>query len=321
MKPFSIFRAALEKEHDALSAFIERVDSTVIEEAVELLRHCKGRVAIIGMGKCGHVGKKLAATFVSTGTPATFVHPAEALHGDLGFIQPKDVALVLSNSGETKEIVDILPYIKRDTAAIVGMTGGLDSSLARQSDTVVNTQVTCEADSLNLAPTSSTTLMLAAGDALAVTLMQLNQFAEADYAKFHPGGSLGSKLLFEVDSLMHRDDELPLVEDDLPLHEAIIVMTAKRLGAAFVVDKYEKLCGIITDGDIRRAFQRGPDALEMPTNAIMSAHPRRITKDMSAIDALRLMEDDLISILVVVDDDGRPVGALHIHDLVRAGIA
>ena len=320
MDSFSAFRDALVIERDALSAFLERADAGVIETAVDLLGHCEGRVVVIGMGKCGHVGSKLAATFASTGTPATFVHPAEALHGDLGFVQRKDVALILSNSGETSEVVELLPYLKRDEVRIISMTSGLASSLARMSDVVIDTGVAREADPIDMAPTSSTTLMLAVGDALSVALMRRRGFAEKDYARYHPGGSLGRKLLYQVDTLMHRGDALPLVKEDVELHEAILEVTAKRLGAIFVVDDNGKLSGIVTDGDIRRAFQRGTDTLQIRTSAIMGAHPKRVTKDMLALDALRLMEDDQITILVVVDDEDKPVGALHIHDLVRAGI-
>lgn len=319
MNVLDAYTEALTLERDGLDAAITRADETVVE-AIELLYGCRGRVVVSGMGKCGYVGQKLAATFASTGTPATFLHPAEAIHGDLGYVDEDDVALVLSNSGETAEIVTMLPHLQRMGVKMVGMTGRPESTLGRASTVVVDTSVPREACPINMAPTTSTTTMLAVGDALAVVLMRKRDFGKQAYAVFHPGGSLGQKLLCTVEQLMHAGDEVPVVREDAIIRDAIYEITSKRLGATFVVDQQQRLAGILTDGDLRRIFQRDEHPLDLTVRACMTQRPITIRKEMLAVDALRLMEDKLITLLPVVDDREQVLGALHIHYLIRAGI-
>ncbi len=321
MDILAAYRQSLTLERDALSAFIARTDAAILP-AIDLLHGCRGRVAVVGMGKCGYVGRKLAATFSSTGTPAVYVHPAEALHGDLGFIGPDDVALILSNSGETSEICELLPHLKRRQLRAIAMTGRPGSTLGQYSDVVIDTSVAREADPIGMAPTASTTLMLAAGDALAAVLMARRGFTKEHYAACHPGGSLGQKLLCRVEELMHGGKDLPVVAEDVPLRDAIFEITSKRLGMTLVTNDRGGLAGIITDGDLRRIFQREPDALALPVRGLMTRNPRRIMRSALAVEALRFMEDCLITSLAVMEngDSDRAVGVLHIHDLVRAGI-
>ncbi len=319
MNLYNEFCQSLKYECEALQAVLQRIDEQVVE-AIEYLLECRGKIVVVGMGKCGHIGHKIAATFASTGTPAAYLHPAEALHGDLGFVAPQDVLLVLSNSGETDEITELLPHLKRLGVKMVALTGGLKSTLAQYSHAVIDTRVAREADPLNMAPTASTTAMLAVGDALAATMMKKRDFSKEDYAVFHPGGSLGLRLLCLVEELMHSGDALPLTREDALLKEAIFDMTAKRLGTTFVVDDARKLSGILTDGDLRRYFQSAPQSLDVPVSAVMANRPRHIHKDMLASEALKLMEDNLITVLPVLDEHEKPIGAVHIHDLVRAGI-
>lgn len=315
---FSI-RNALEIEHAALGAFIERLDESVVT-AVSMLHACKGRVVVMGVGKSGLVGRKIAATFASTGTPAIFVHASEALHGDLGFIGREDVAFLLSHSGETSEILFVIPHLKALNLPIVAMTGQPLSSLARSADTVIDTSVEQEADPMNLAPTSSTTVMMAAGDGLACALMRIRDFGKEDYSKLHPGGSLGQKLMCLVSDLMHAGDDMPVCHQGSILRDAISEMTTKRLGSILVVDDLNHLIGILTDGDLRRALQKHDKPLGLAVHEVMTRTPMSAEPDWLAVDALRLMEDNLITILPVVGRGNEPVGALHMHDLVSAGI-
>ena len=314
------FRKAIATESDALALLCARLDGSV-KAPIELLQNTNGRIAIFGMGKCGHIGQKMAATFVSTGTPAIFVHPAEALHGDIGHVASGDVALVLSYSGETDEILALLPALKRLALPVVAITGRPGSSLARASDATIDVAVDREADLLDMAPTASTTAMLAVGDALAVVLMQLRDFDPAQYAALHPGGSIGQRLLCRVPDLMHTGDAMPVVQESVTLREAILEMTSKRFGTTFLVDAEGALSGIITDGDLRRLLGKDDHPLDHPATEIMTRNPKRIESDLMAVDALRLMEDSLITMLAVVDEAGAPIGALHIHDLIRAGIS
>lgn len=314
------YRNSLAIARDSLTGVLERADQSVIR-AIELLYRCEGRVAVVGMGKCGYVGQKVAATMASTGTPAYYLHPAEALHGDLGFVSSKDAALVLSNSGETTEITDLLPHLRRLQVRLVAMTAGRQSTLAKWSDAVLDTSVPREADTLGLAPTASTTAMLAVGDALAAALMKLRGFTREAYAVFHPGGSLGQKLLCRVEELMHRGSEIPICGEHVSVREALFEITSKRLGATFVVDSRGALTGVFTDGDMRRAFQRESAPLELALIEVMTRAPRTVKRDELAVDALRKMEEaPKITLLAVMDETDRLVGALHIHDLVRAGI-
>lgn len=305
----------------ALESVADSLDQSAVE-AIDVLHACTGKVVVIGMGKCGHIGQKIAATFASTGTPATFLHPAEAIHGDLGYVTENDVALVLSNSGQTQEIVALLPYLERRAIKIVALTGNLDSTLGRQSHVAVHTHVDEEGDPLNLVPMASTTAMLALGDALAAVLMEKRGFNEEDYAQRHPGGSLGQKLLCVVNELMHSGDELPVARDTVTVRDAILEMTSKRLGTVFLIDDSGKLSGILTDGDIRRLMQDDPQPLDRIASEVMTRNPKRILQDTLAIDALREMErSSRVTILPVLDPEGRPTGALHVHDLIQAGIA
>lgn len=319
MDPLAAFKAAFKTELDGLSACYSRADGSVVA-AIDLLHGCRGRVVVSGMGKCGYVAQKLAATFASTGTPAAFLHPAEAIHGDLGYVGENDVALVLSNSGETVEIVTMLPHLARMGVKVVGMTGRPESTLAKASAVVLDSAVASEADPLNMAPTASTTLMLAMGDALACVLMQKRKFGKSDYAVFHPGGSLGQKLLCTVEQLMHTGDELPSVGENVLVRDAIYEISSKRLGATFVLDPQKRLAGILTDGDLRRVFQRDDHPLDLTVRACMTHRPVTIGREVLAVDALRLMEDKLITLLPVVDDQEHLIGALHVHYLIRAGI-
>lgn len=256
MDDLSEIKKVLSIQSDALQRVSDRMDDTV-GEAVDLLHGCSGKVVVIGMGKCGHIGKKIAATFASTGTPATFLHPAEAIHGDLGYVTESDAALILSNSGQTQEVVALVPYLKRLDIKIVSLTGKPDSTLGRQSDVVIDTGVEHEGGPMNLAPMASTTAMLAVGDALAAVLMLRANFNQEDYAMRHPGGSLGQKLLCVVSDLMLTGADIPLVEERATLLDAIHNLTSKRLGAVFVKDDSGILTGVLTDGDIRRFMERG----------------------------------------------------------------
>ena len=321
MDTLAEFRRVVDAEAAALRSLSDGLDGRV-QQAVDLLHACRGRVVVIGMGKCAHIGQKIAATLASTGTPAAFVHPAEAIHGDLGFIDGADVALVLSNSGETAEIAALLPSLKRMELGVVALTGRPESTLGNASTVVLDTGVRHEGDPMNMAPMASTPAMLAVGDALSAVLMKKRGFSREDYAALHPGGSLGQKLLCTVKEIMHTGDALPITRSAVPIREAIFEITSKRLGATFVVDDDGALSGILTDGDLRRLMQKEPHPLEAKTASAMTRDPRRITSDVLAVDALRLMEQDSpVTILPVVDDRMRPVGALHIHDLIKAGIA
>lgn len=314
------FRKVLQIEAEAILSFAERTGD-VVKDVVECMLTCKGRVVVIGMGKCGHVGKKIAATLASTGTSAIFVHPSEAVHGDLGFIDPDDnVAIILSNSGETMEIRELLPFLRRRNIRIVAMTGRPDSTLARYAKYVLDTRVEREADPIQMAPTTSSTLMLAIGDALACVLMEKRKFGKEDYAHLHPGGTLGQKLLCTVSELMHTGKDIPAVQEDVTLREAIVELTSKRLGSTLALNNDGIMTGILTDGDIRRFLQRDRQPLDMPLRSLMTRLPKTTRADILAVDALQLMEDNLITVLPVVDAQNRPEGIIHIHDILRAGI-
>ena len=313
------FRRVITIESKALTELADNADDSVAD-AIECLYGCRGRIVVIGMGKCGHISRKIAATFASTGTPATFVHPAEALHGDLGFIGKDDVALVLSNSGETIEVCELIPHLKKLDIPIVALTGRPKSTLGRYSKYVLNTGIESEADPIEVAPTTSTTVMLAVGDALACVLMKKRGFSKEDYAVFHPGGNLGQKLLCTVEALMHKGKDVPVASEDISLREALCEVTSKRLGAVLAVDEQGVLAGILTDGDIRRIFQRDSQPLDLSLHSVMTRNPKTIQNDVLAVDALQQMEDSLITQLAVVDSENKPVGILHIHDLIRAGI-
>ena len=315
-------RRVIRAEADALQAMAERIDDS-FDQAVRIILASSGRVVVSGMGKSGLIGQKIASTMASTGTPALFLHPAEGIHGDLGMIMKGDVVIAISNSGETEELLRILPVIKRLGAHLIGMSGNPMSTLARSSDVFLDVSVKEEACPLGLAPTSSTTATLAMGDALAVVLLGQRGFRAEDFAVFHPGGSLGKKLFLRVEDLMHCGDEIPLVSEMTTMKDVLYVISAKRLGVTGVIGEDGSLCGVITDGDLRRALEKGSDIFERPASEIMKLNPRRIMRHELAAAALQVMEQHTITSLFVFEDDQsrRPCGIVHLHDILRAGIA
>ena len=314
MTDLELARKVLRIEASAILALVDRVDAT-FTSTVRMLHECRGRVIVTGMGKSGLIARKIAATFSSTGTPAFFLHPAEAVHGDLGALQPDDVVVALSHTGETGELLRLLETIRRIGAKLVAMTGSPGSTLARAADLVLDCGVDEEACPMNLAPTASTTATLAMGDALAMTLLVEKGFQPGDFANLHPGGGLGKRLL-RVESLMHAGDQVPEVAPEAPLRAAIDEISAKRLGMTCVIGPGRRLAGIITDGDVRRHIAV-PDLLSQPASAIMTACPQTIARTWLAVQALALMEQRKITSLVVVDAEGRVEGVLHLHDLWR----
>jgi arabinose-5-phosphate isomerase len=315
----SIGRTVIEIEHAAVRNLAERIDDEFVR-ACRHLRDCKGHVVVLGVGKSGHIGGKIAATLASTGTPAFFVHPSEASHGDLGMITPKDVVLALSNSGKTAEILAILPMLKRLKVTLIAMTGDPESPLARAARVHINVGVGQEACPLELAPTASTTATLAMGDALAIAIMRAEDKSREDFARSHPGGALGRRLLLQVGDVMHTGDEIPMVPADAPLRDALMEMTRKRLGMTAVADGDGRLLGIFTDGDLRRALDRDVDVHKARVSDVMTAGFKTIRADALAAEAVRLMEAHKINALVVVDDALRIAGALNMHDLLQAGV-
>ncbi len=312
-------REALAIEAQALLAMKDRLDERFIQ-AVELVLKASGRVVVTGMGKSGHVGTKIAATLASTGTPAMFMHPGEASHGDLGMIQAGDVVLGLSNSGESDELVAILPVIKRLGVPLIAMTGGLQSSLARHANVVLDTSVAKEACPLNLAPTASTTAQMAMGDALAVALLDARGFKPEDFARSHPGGSLGRRLLTHVSDIMRKGDEVPRVLPEASFSELMQEMSRKGLGATSVVNAQGQVLGIFTDGDLRRLIEKGQDLRQLKASDVMHANPRTLRDDALAAEAADLMEAHRITSVLVVDADGTLVGAINSNDLMRAKV-
>jgi arabinose-5-phosphate isomerase len=312
-------RRVLRIEADAVLALGERLDGQFIA-AMRLILACRGRVVVSGMGKSGHIGNKIAATFASTGTPAFFVHPGEASHGDLGMITHEDVCIVLSNSGESAELVTIMPLIKRRGARLIAMTGNPNSTLAREADVHLDASVAQEACPLNLAPTASTTAVLALGDALAIALLEARGFGSEDFARTHPGGSLGRRLLVHVRDIMHQGDELPTVTAAALLPAALLEMTSKGLGMTAVVDAAGLVSGIVTDGDLRRVLAKNIDVRTAVVREVMSANPRCIESSQLAVVAVEQMQQHNINGLLVVDATGKLVGALNMLDLLRAGV-
>lgn len=316
----SAARRVLDAEAEALRALSARVDGGFLA-ACELLLACGGRVVVTGMGKSGHVARKIAATLASTGTPAFFVHAAEASHGDLGMITSSDVVLALSNSGETDELLVILPVIKRKGVPLLALTGNPRSTLARLADVHLDVSVAEEACPLNLAPTTSTTVALAMGDALAIALIEARGFTAEDFAESHPAGALGRRLLVRIRDLMHSGERLPKVRADASVSDALVEMTRQRLGLTAVVDGQDRVLGVFTDGDLRRAVDdEAIDLRSTPVVRVMTAGGKRIEADRMAIEAARLMEQHAISGLLVVDAEQRLVGAINFHDLLRARV-
>ncbi len=312
-------RNVLRIEANAVSSLADRLDQSFVA-AVQLIRHCQGRVVVSGMGKSGHVGRKMAATMASTGTPAFFVHPAEASHGDIGMITPEDVVIALSNSGESTELITIVPTVKRHGTKLIAITGAPDSTLALQADVHLNAAVEKEACPLGLAPTSSTTAALALGDALAVVLLEARGFSAQDFARSHPGGKLGRRLLVQVSDVMHTGSTLPKVTVDTSLTDALLEMSAKGLGMVAVVDAQNHVRGMLTDGDLRRFFTTGADVRSAKVATVMNRDPKTIAPNRLAAEAVQQMQALRINGLLVVNADGQLTGAFNMHDLFRAGV-
>jgi arabinose-5-phosphate isomerase len=306
-------------EAAAVNALIDTIDEDFVQ-ACRIIAACKGRVVVTGMGKSGHIAGKIAATLASTGTPAFFVHPGEASHGDLGMITQQDVLLALSNSGETDEILTLLPIIKRLAVPMIAMTGRVGSTLAKFSSAHLSNAVEKEACSLGLAPTASTTAALVMGDALAVTMMTLRGFTRDDFAMSHPGGNLGRRLLVVVSDIMHTGEQLPIVAQGASIMDALVEMTAKKLGMTAVVDQQGQLAGIFTDGDVRRLLEKAIDIKQAALVEVMTIDCQVIRQDILAAEAMQIMEQKKINALIVVDENKQVAGALNMHDLIHAGI-
>jgi len=288
--------------------------------ACQTMLACEGRVIVTGMGKSGHIGNKIAATLASTGTPAFFVHPGEASHGDLGMITKSDVVIAISNSGNTAEVITILPLIKRLGIPLISMTGDPKSLLSQTADANLDVSVSSEACPLNLAPTTSTTVTLVMGDALAIALLESRGFSAEDFAFSHPGGALGQKLLLRVGDIMHKEVEVPRVTPDQPLHDALLEMTQKGFGMTTIVADDNRLLGVFTDGDLRRVIDQKIDITNALMADVMSSNPRTISREILVAEALTIMESAAITALIIQDEDHRPVGVLHMHDILRAGV-
>jgi arabinose-5-phosphate isomerase len=306
-------------EIEAVEGLLAHIDADFVR-ACEMILESQGRVVVVGMGKSGHIGKKIAATLASTGTPAFFVHPAEASHGDMGMITNADIILALSNSGTTSEIVTLLPLIKRLGIKLISLTGNPESTLAKAADVRLNARVEKEACPLNLAPTSSTTAALVMGDALAVALLDARGFTAEDFAFSHPGGALGRRLLLKVEHVMHTAAELPQVVRGTPLRDSLMEMTRKGLGMTAIIEPDGRLAGIFTDGDLRRTLDRDVDLRQAVIDDVMTVHGKTVRPEMLAAEALKIMEDNKIGALIVVDESDRPVGAFNLQDLLRAGV-
>jgi len=316
-------KRVLKIEADAVAALIDRIDER-FEQAVEMILDCKGRVVVTGMGKSGLIGKKIAATLASTGTPALFLHPAEGIHGDLGMVTRGDTVIALSNSGETEEIARMLPSLKRLGIKLIALTGNTDSTLAKNCDVVINVGVKEEACPLGLAPTASTTATLAMGDAIAVALLDKRGFREEDFACFHPGGTLGKRLLLRVQDLMHIGDAIPAVSEATLIKDAIYEISSKKMGITSVLDGAGKLMGVISDGDLRRWMERtektGENLLAKTAKDIMTKNPKVTNREALAAEAVAIMERNSITCLIVTDRDAKPEGVIHLHDLLKAGV-
>lgn len=312
-------RRTIRLENEAIACLEQRIDQSFIQ-ACQLILDCPGRVVVVGMGKSGHIARKIAATLASTGTPAFFVHPAEASHGDMGMITENDVVLALSNSGTTNEIITLLPLIKRRGITLISMTGNPDSVLAQSATVNLDASVEKEACPLNLAPTSSTTVSLVLGDALALALLEARGFTPEDFAFSHPGGALGRRLLLKVEHVMHSGPELPAVQRGVAMREALFEMTKKGLGMTLILNEDGSLAGIFTDGDLRRALDQDIDVRNATIDQLMTRGGKTASQDMLAAEALKIMQDYKINSLPVVDPQQKAVGALNMHDLLRAGV-
>ena len=313
-------RAVLRDEASAIKFVADNVDEN-IALAVDLLQNCTGRVIVTGMGKMGCIARKAAATFASTGTPAIFLHAAEAAHGDLGIVTENDVVVALSYSGQTQEILGIVGFVHRAGVPIIGITGKPDSELGQRCSVLINIQVPDEADPISLAPTNSSTAALAMCDALAVTLMHRRGFTSEQFAIFHPGGNLGRKLLLKTSEIMKSGDEIPTIDESESIKSAIVVISQKRLGAAIVTDKSNNVIGLLTDGDLRRVFEHHENPLADKISRHMTSNPTTANDQSLAAHALHVMEEKQITVLPITDEDEKLVGIVHLHDLIRAGLA
>lgn len=315
-----IAKKVLRTEADAVVQLIERLNNN-FEKAVDIIYRCKGRVVVTGMGKSGLICKKIAATFASTGTPAFFMHPAEASHGDLGMVTSDDVVIAVSNSGETEELAALLPFLKRFNISLISLTGNPNSTLSRLADVNIDVSVKEEACPLGIVPTASTTAALAMGDAIAVALLTKRELKEEDFAFFHPGGSLGKKLFIKVKDLMHTGDRLPVVSMDTPVIKALMEISSKGLGATVVVNSDKKISGIITDGDLRRGIEKwGKTFFDMNSGEVMTKNPKTIREDELAARALSIMQEKSITSIIVPEPDGKAKGIIHLHDILKKGI-
>lgn len=316
-----IARKVLKTEAAAIEGLIERLNSS-FQNTIDIIYASKGKVIVTGMGKSGLIGKKIAATLASTGTPAFFMHPAEASHGDLGMVSSEDVVIAISNSGETDELLALVPFLNRFNVHLIAMTGEMNSTLAKAADVNLDVTVKKEACPLGIVPTASTTASLAMGDALAVALLTKRGFKAEDFASFHPSGSLGKKLFIKVRDLMHTGEALPLIPPDESMTGAVMEISSKRLGIAVVADKDQKIAGVITDGDVRRGLEQWGKALfDMKACEVMSKDPKTISAEELAAKALSVMERHSITVLLVADDTGRAEGIIHLHDILKKGIA
>lgn len=311
--------AVIETEAQAIFELTQKIDER-FEKACQLLLACKGRIVVTGMGKSGHIGSKLAATFSSTGSPAFFVHPGEASHGDLGMITRQDTVVAISHSGDTFEIITILPLLKRLEVPLITLTGNANSTLAKAANVNLDVSIKQEACPLGLAPTTSTTAALVMGDALAIALLQARGFSAEDFALSHPGGSLGKRLLLKIDELCHKGHQLPLVTENATISEALIEVTEKKLGMTCVINSQGHLVGVYTDGDIRRTLTNQFDINTTPLKEVMTKGCKTIQKGILAAEALTIMQKHSITSLVVIDESNRPEAVIHLHDLLKAGV-
>lgn len=321
MNIIDIVRKELELEASAILKVAEQLQPEAVERAFDLARNCEGKIVLTGIGKAGIIARKISATLASTGSSSIFLHAAEGLHGDLGMLSENDVVIAVSNSGNTQELISIIPYIKFLRVPLIAITGALDSQLAQSADVVLNCYVPKEYEPLGLVPTSSTTVALAVGDALAIALLKSKNFGEKDFARFHPGGTIGKKLLLRVSDLMHSGDDLPVVSVDEPMAGVIMQMTGKKLGCTAVVDTKGILVGMITDGDLRRQLHEKMNTIMDHTAGDCMTHsPKTLSADELAVNALNYMELNKITMIPIIDAEKHPVGMLHMHDLINAGV-
>jgi arabinose-5-phosphate isomerase len=319
MNILETLRQELRREAQSIEAAAQKINVAAVQ-AVEIIYNCSGKIVVTGMGKTGIIGRKIAATLASTGTTAIYLHPAEGIHGDLGMVQTGDVVIAISYSGNTSEVIQIIPYLHFNKIPIIAITGNLESQLAKNAQVVLDGSVPNDYEPFGLVPTCSTTVALALGDALAVALLRKRDFREEDFARFHPGGTIGRKLLLKTIDLMHKGKAVPLVNAQAGLDLVVLEMTGKKLGCTCVIDDSGVLCGIVTDGDLRRLLSKGVNRIRQSAREIMTPNPASIRAETLAVDALNLMEEKRITVLPVVDEHQIPIGIIHMHDLIQAGV-